>query len=346
MSRAISRAKLKEADLLSAIRNRTDIRLFLLFGPDQSLAEDIGRKLAALLGPQVERVDIDAMTQTLDAGALADEAASLSLFGDRKFIRLRFTADRALAAIDTLLSAGHDGNIVIATAGNLTPANKTRKLVEHASNAMALGCYPPNESDAVAHIIQLARESGLALDKLIARRIVALTHGDRALGAMEVEKLALYLDASPGDQIAVPENILAELGAETAEENVSALIAAALDGRARELGMELSGARQMGVAAIRIVKAMQRRVAQLSGLTAAIQPGMSVEQFVERDRSIFHKDRASIIRELKVWNPPRLARLNSRLLDLEARMMRSGSSAELLLFQELATIARAAKQGR
>ena len=42
-----------------------------------------------------------------------------------------------------------------------------------------------------------ARENGLRLPQELARRIVDLANGDRALMAIEIEKLVLYLDAAP-----------------------------------------------------------------------------------------------------------------------------------------------------
>mgnify|MGYP006146766071 CR=1 FL=1 len=77
-----------------------------------------------------ERIDIDSDRIRNDPALLADEASALSLFGDKRHIRLNFRREEGLAAVENLLSLEGDANPVIATAGNLTKASKLRKLAE------------------------------------------------------------------------------------------------------------------------------------------------------------------------------------------------------------------------
>ena len=88
MSFRASGGKVSEADFIAAITRRPDIRLFLVFGQDESAIADIAAQLAAQLGPEVERVDLDSDKIRSDLALLADEANSMSLFGDKRYIRL------------------------------------------------------------------------------------------------------------------------------------------------------------------------------------------------------------------------------------------------------------------
>ncbi|OYZ90059.1 MAG: hypothetical protein B7Y00_00390, partial [Sphingomonadales bacterium 17-56-6] len=119
----------KERSFISAIGARPDVRMFFIFGQDESAVADIASQMAALLVGS-ERVDIDSDRMRNDPALLADEASALSLFGDKRHIRLNFRREEGLAAVENLLALEGDANPVIATAGNLTKASKLRKLLE------------------------------------------------------------------------------------------------------------------------------------------------------------------------------------------------------------------------
>ena len=330
------------APMLAALKSGQDVRLFLMHGNDESVAEDAARQLCAAVGDGAERLDLDSSDLKGDPARLSDEAASGSLFGDKRYIRLRIIRDDALPALENLLNAEAAGNPVIATAGNLTKANKIRKLAESSGRAMAMGCYPPDEKDIIARILSRAKADGLNMDRVLAQKIYAATNGDVFLAEMEVEKLVLYTDAAPDRPQSVDPAAFTALSAETAEDNLEELIHAVMAGEEATLGAELRRAAYMNLNAVRIVKAMERRVAQHMRLRQRMADGGSARQVVESDRSLFFKLHNAYTRELTLWTAPRLARLNQRLLDLEEAIMFNHGQADLLLGQELSEICHAA----
>ena len=72
-----------------------DIRLYLLHGPDESGAQEIAARLARTMGPDAERVDLEPAMLKSNPGRLADEAASMSLFGSARHIRIQGRATSA-----------------------------------------------------------------------------------------------------------------------------------------------------------------------------------------------------------------------------------------------------------
>ena len=118
-------AKLSEKDFIASIETRRDIRLFFVFGPDESAAASIAGNMVGRLGSDSEAVEIDSAKLRGDPALLADEAASQSLFGGARHIRLHFAREEGLDAIANLLSAEQAGNPVIATAGDLKKNSKT-----------------------------------------------------------------------------------------------------------------------------------------------------------------------------------------------------------------------------
>jgi DNA polymerase III subunit delta len=339
--------KSTEADFITAISKRPDIRLYLVFGQDESAIADIAAQLGQQLGPDAERVDIDSDKIRNDASLLLDEATSLSLFGGVRYIRVNVRREEGLAAFENLLESETSGNPVIAIAGDLKKTSKLRKLAESAKQALTHICYAPSEGDAALSVMAAATAAGLRLDRALATRIARYTGGDRKLASIEVEKLALYYDAAPDRPATVEVVAFEALSAETDEENVQALVNCVMGGEVRKLGQELLSARQVGVDAIRIVRAMQRRVTLLGTLRGKVDGGTSAGALVRATPSVFFKEKNDVIEQLSRWPSPRLAGLNGHLLDIEKRLM--AVKAELggvVLEQELSKITRAAARVR
>ncbi len=339
-------ARLSEKDFIAAIESRPDIRLFFVFGQDESAISSIAGALAARLGDS-EAVDMDSAMLRADPALLADEAASQSLFGGARHIRLTFMREEGLDALANLLSAEQAGNPVIATAGDLKKTSKLRMMVEASPRALAYICYPPSEAEAIDQVVAIAGSLGLRIDRSLAAQIARYTGQDRRLAAMELEKLSLYYDASPERMMTVERDVLAALAAETAEEDVNALVNQMLSGEVKLLGRTIIEARAVGIEAIRIVRALQRRVAMLTGMRAKVEAGAEPGSVVRGNRALFWKEQDMFVRQLRQWSAARLAALNGHLLELEAKLMATGGDLTgTLLEQELVRIARAAARSR
>ncbi len=332
----------KERAFISAVATRPDIRFFLVFGQDESAIADIAGQMAAQLGG-AERIDLDSDRIRNDPALLADEASALSLFGDKRYVRLNFRREEGLAAVENLLELENSTNPVIAIADNLTKASKLRKLAESHKRAMAHICYLPEEGTAAASVMAYAATLGLKLDRSLGARIARYTGQDRKLAQAEIEKLALYYDAAPERPMTVEVAAFEALSAETGEENVGGLVNQVMGGELRALGRELASARDMGVDAIRIVRALQRRVALLSSLRAKVDAGSNAGAVVKATRSIFFKEADDFVKQLGRWPSVRLAGLNGHLLEVEAKLMSvKDGLGSVILEEELIRIARAA----
>ena len=126
-----------------------DIRLFLLHGPDEAGSRALAERIERAMGPEAERIDLDSAALKGDPARLADEAASISLFGGARHIRVAIAnADDCVPAVDALLTAAVAGNPVVAIAGALkgTSALLKRALAEPA--IMAFASYAPEGQDA------------------------------------------------------------------------------------------------------------------------------------------------------------------------------------------------------
>ncbi|MBL0769408.1 DNA polymerase III subunit delta [Sphingopyxis sp. XHP0097] len=339
----------KPVDLERQSRLDPNIRLTLLTGPDDATMAAVAAHLVGLAGKEAERLDLSGTQLAQDPSLLAAEAASMSLFSPSRVIRLEIAGngDDCLAAVEALFAAETAINPVIASGAAITAKSKLVKLVEAAPHAVAAICYQPDRRALVGIAMAAASEQGLRLANAEAQLLVDLVSGDQALMRREIEKIALYLDAAPDRQRQVTAADIAALGAATHEEDVSACINVALGGKLRELHEMLATAAAVGVAEIRIIRALAIRAMQLARLRAEVDAGAHPATVVSaRSSGVFWKERDAVTAQLHIWDSVRVARLMTRLIECE-RALKSSGTAGAVLFRKLMTdIAHQAARAR
>lgn len=318
-----------------------DCRFYLLYGPDESGSRAIAARIDKGMGADAERIDLSTAALKADPALLADEAASISLFGGARHIRIDPCDDSVIEAIEALLEAGSAGNPTVAVAGNLRKDAKLLKLALAHPHAMAAANYVPEGRKADDVAIEIAQELGLRLQNDAARAIVAATGADRALMTRELEKLALFVDASPEAPKPADAAAFAQIGAVSDESDMSAIVDAVMGGRPDKAAAELA---LIGAAeAIGVVRALLRRLAQIAPLRAEVAGGKSIDAVMaDAGKAIFWKDQKIVAGLLGRWNPDRITAATLRLTQLERAYKRSGTAGLVLVGEELVTIARAA----
>lgn len=317
------------------------MRLFLLHGPDGAGAAELATRLARALGADAERIDIEAASLKSNPGRLADEAASLSLFGGKRLIRVTDVGEDANEAFTLLLAAERTGNPVVATGTNLKASGKLVKLAIGDRQAMAHACYVPEGGDVTRLAAGVAREHGLRLLGNVATRLAAASAGDRAVLTREIEKLALYCDAAPERPRDASEADLDAIGADLGEAEWSRVIDAAIDGRPGDIGEELARIGEAGLSAIPLLRQMTRRLMMIAEMRAEVDGGAGPAEVVERHR-IFFREKPRMIQAVGRWRSGDIARAIQLARETERAIMRTGSVGELLADAASTAIARGA----
>jgi DNA polymerase-3 subunit delta len=324
-----------------------DCRLFLLHGPDESGSRDLASRLARALGPEAERIDLAGAALKADPARLSDEAASISLFGGARHIRVEPAGDEILEAVEALLEAPSAGNPVVAIAGALRKDSKLLKLALASPMALVFASYAPEGGEADRLAANMARAAGLRIDADVARRLASATGGDRALLAGEIEKLALFVDAAADRPGRIDHDALDALGAAADEGDLSRLVDAVLSGRPGDADAELARLASVAIEGIPVVRALIRRLLLLAQLRAEVAAGNSIETVMASSgKSLFWKEKDSVAGQLRRWNPDRIAMAIARLAEAERSIKASGSAGGIVLDAELLTISRAAARGR
>jgi DNA polymerase-3 subunit delta len=320
-----------------------EVRCILLYGPDEAGSLVLADRLGKAMGADADRVDLDGAMLAKDPARLADEAASSSLFGGARWIRVRANGDEVIEAVEALLAAPQSGNPVAIVAGALKPSSKLLKLALASPATAAFASYLPDAREAVPLVTAIASALHLRLSQDDAQRIFDAAAGDRAVMARELEKLALYVDADEASPKIVSSEALAAIGAGEGETDSGALIDGVLTGRGRDAVEELRAHSGSGEDGIPLVRALLRRLLQLAALRSeADRSSLAQVMNGPSARSLFWKDKPVVQAELQRWSSPDLAMLLQRVTEAQGALLQSGGPGAVVASQELLTIARAA----
>lgn len=337
--------KATQRDFASAARRAAQqCRVFFFCGPDEAGAAAAADRIVQLLDDPGERVEMSGAMLRKDPILLGDEARSGSLFGDARHIYVRANGDEALDAIGNLLVGQGEACPVLIVATSATDKSRTAKLLEKRDDALVAMFWPPDLASVTASVRTMADAAGLRLNGDIAERIARAAGLDVRLAQSEVDKLALYLDASPAAPRNADAAALEAIGAATEEDGFMPLVNAVLAGETRKIPAELHRLRALSLNPVGVLLAVERRAAQLARLAAQLgsRPLNQLDKSAKARLGIFWKDERDLAAQLRHWRGEELDRLVTKLVALHRALLANSQSADLLLSQGLAEIARRA----
>jgi DNA polymerase III subunit delta len=338
--------KVSENQLVGALDAASPaVRLYLLHGPDESGAAALAERLGRALGTDAERISLEGNSLKGDPGRVVDEARSLALFGERRWILVSNVGDDAVAAAQMLLAEPRVEHPVVMTGPNLRTSSKLVQLAIAETAAMSFACYVPDGANAERMITGIAREHGLRPVGDVARRLMAASGGDRAVITREIEKLALYLDAAPDRPRELDGDALDALGADLGESQMSDVVDAAIEGRVRDIGRELGRFADSGGSPIPLLRQIVRKLMTLAAIRAEVDGGAQAAAAVKKRRLHFREE-PGMIRLVQRWTSPDIARAIERIRRAERAMMAPGGAGDVLSETAIEGLTRAAARLR
>lgn len=318
------------------------IRFYLFLGPDEGQSRALAGRLLAALG--AAKFGLSAGAIKSNPAQLVDEAAALSLFGERRLIWIEPAGNEILEAVEALLAAESVESPVAAIAGALPKSSPLLKLAESSPRALAFAAYPPEGGDAARMVSDVGRRLGLKIDPPVAARLAEACGNDQAIVAQELEKLALYAGASPHSPKELEHGAIDAVGADNSESDFLRLADLALLGDISELGDAVSRLPASGSEAIPAIRSLQRRLLMLAPARARIERGERVDGVLTSfGKALFWKDKPKVEKMLRSWTAADLATIAQRAGALERDLMFGEAPAKEALGEELLAIARKAR---
>ncbi|GLR46776.1 hypothetical protein [Sphingomonas astaxanthinifaciens] len=329
------------SDRAGPLLDRPDpaIRLFLLSGADNSTSRLHAQRLLAALG--AEKLTTSGAQLKGDPGWLADEAASLPMFGGKRLLWIEPAAEDSVAAITAMLELPAVEAPVVAIAGVLRKDSGLARLADGHKLAIHVASEPQTARQQVGAILELGRAEGLRIAPELAERIAEEAAGDLILVRLELQKFALYLDAAPDRPQDLDDDTVAALGIDQSETDFARPGDVALMGDVRGLGGELALLDSSGIDPIPVVRALQRRLLMLAPLRARLDGGQRGDAVL---KSVWARDKDVVRRILPRWTSPLLSEAFVRVQRLERELLLRPVPSSAALGETLIQLARMARR--
>jgi len=321
------------------------VRFYLFLGQDEAQSRALAARLLEALGAQ--KFIVAAAAVKANPGLLADEAAALSLFGERRLIWVEPAGSDLVEGVEALLAAEAVESPVVAIAGALPKSSALVRLAEGSPAALAFTAYMPEGEDAARLVADLGRRVGLKVSAPVAARIADACGNDQAIIAQELEKLSLYVGASPHAPKELEHDAIDAVGADSGEGNFQRLADLALVGDVAGLAEAIARLPAGSAEAIPTVRSLHRRLLMLAPARARIERGERLEAVMTSfGKALFFKDKEAVGRMLRSWSAEDLARIAERAGTLERSLLFSDAPERESLGEELLAIARKARSAR
>jgi DNA polymerase-3 subunit delta len=318
-------------------------RAALLYGPDAGLVRERADLLASAICPDLNdafRVaELAGDTLDDDAARLNDEAASLSLVGGRRLVRVRDADDAIGALFDRFFKSPPPGDaFVLVEAGDLSPRSSLRRAFEAAKGGAAIACYldGPREIGELARDVLGARQIRVKPEAM--QYLTAHLGGDRQVSRRELEKLALYV----GDGGMVGEDEVMACVGDSAELSIDEVVFAAADGDAAQLERALNRAFGEGAQPVTVLRAELRHFQRLHLAGSRLAAGTDEDEALRLRPPLFFKLIDRFKRQLRTWPPMRATGVLEALHEAEAQAKTTAFPAETICRAALTRIARTA----
>ena len=316
-------------------RPDVDEGIFLAYGPDAGLVRETAQRLIRKLsGDDPESasvVTLDGAEVDADPSILAVEAKTISLFGGKRIVRVR-GAGKSMVMTLTELRDDLKGAAIVLEAGNLTPKDALRALVEAARNGRALPCYPDSDEALQALIRETFNQQAIRIDPDVVATLREILGNDREITRRELEKLCLYAAASK--QLTRDDVIL--LCADNGMLVVDAILDATGGGHAERLELALNRALSSAVDPQRLLAMCTIHFANLRRWRGDVDAGKSPRAVLESQRPRPHFSRIGALeQQLRLWSDAALATASARILQTTADTRRRPALSETALRRTL-----------
>jgi DNA polymerase III subunit delta len=285
----------------------------LAYGPDAGLVREVGARLVRHYGGSdagsMNIVTLDGSELDADPGRLAVEAKTVSLFGDRRVVRVRGAGKAVVTTLAELLD-DPAGSIVVLEAGNLAPRDALRALVDGHKRGRALPCYPDTDETLLRLIGEFFADAGIRADPEVAPALRDILGNDREVTRRELEKLAFYA----AETRELTRDDVLTLCADNAALVIDEILDAAGTGHAARLDAALDRAVAAAVSPQQLNTMALGHFTMLRRWRTEVDAGRSVRDVLDGARPKPHFSRRSALeQQLRLWSDAALGAALERL---------------------------------
>jgi len=320
-------------------------RVVLLYGDDTGLIRERADALVRAVAGALDDPFRVAELAREDLGTLPAEAASLSLTGGRRVVRVRDAGESALASVQAVLAGAAPALVVLEGAAALPARSRLRAALEAAADGTAIGCYP-EEGRALEETIRTTlAEVGVSVEPEALAWLAGQLGADHAATRRELEKLALYAGSGGGGPSGrVDLEAAAACVGDIAGLSLDDALFAATTGDVPTTDRALDLALAEGATAVGVLRAALMHLQRLHRARLAMDRGISAAEAAKASRPpIFFRRVGAFARALTLWPATALMGAMAGLAEAERACKRTGAPDSVICRNAVLALARRAR---
>ncbi|MCH2038045.1 MAG: DNA polymerase III subunit delta [Rickettsiales bacterium] len=313
-----------------------NVQFALIYGTDEGVIKERCHKLRDQIADSeldpfsVTEFSFDALKE--DSALLADEMASISMYGGRKCIIVRDVPQSVPPAIKDLVKKPLGDAFVIFLARELTPRSSFRKLFETDKHVVCIACYPLEQYNLTKTIRDTFDEAGFRYDAHAIKMLEQLFSGSNLLLIRnELTKIMLYKDderfITSDDIITCCSNDL-----EASLDSLSDAIASRNPKTATKIYDSLINENKYPAPSI--IRYVNNYFNRIYIVRHKVDQGIPIDQAMSALRPpIFYKSKPSFIKNVRNWNTKRTMNLIKKLQKAETECKRTAAPVRVICNQ-------------
>lgn len=320
----------------------TSVRAIIVFGPDTGLVSE----RLELLASRIVKDKNDPFSVSLLTGAqiaadpsrLYDEAASMSLVGGRRLVRVQQATEPCAVALAAFLKEPpQTDSMILIEGGDLDKRSKLRALCEGETPlAAAIPCYLEDVAGRQKTIAAILQTEGLSASRDVVKLLADILPPDRLALRSEMDKLALYTKGQKEVSLDDVRAVIADAGGAEIDD----LVQVCASGDKQRSATLLDHLYAEQTSPVALLRGLQRHLMRLQLARAHMANGMSAGEAIKKlAPPVFWKNVEPMTRQLGRWSLERLELRLAQLAEAEAALKRTGTPDTALCAQLILSIA-------
>jgi DNA polymerase-3 subunit delta len=320
------------------LRDPGAVRVVLLHGDDVGMIRERAEALTRAVAGGLDDPFRVAELARDEVDRLEAEAASLSLTGGRRVVRVRDAGEAARPGVEAVL-AGVAPALVVLEAPGLASASRLRRAVEAAPDGAAIGCYPEEGRALEETIRDTLASAGATVEPEALAWLAAHLGADRAATRQEVEKLALFVGKGGRVDMDAAMSCVGDLAGLSLDDALFAATQGDIATADRALELALSE----GGSTVSVLRVALLHMQRLHRARLAVDRGVSPAEVAKAARPpVFFRRVGAFARALGLWTEPALMAAMTALTEAERGCKRTGAPDLAICRHAILVLAREA----
>jgi len=265
---------------------------------------------------------------------LSDNLATISMFGEKKFIILNLLYTTITQTIEKLISnnVSHKDNdfFLIIKAGNLSSNHNLIKFLQTSSNCILVPCYDEELDKIKTKIDELFNKYNLVFSNDFMSNFYNKFSANSLVNQNEFEKLENFIFENKD----ISESLLLSFMTNNEDMNNNKIIDLCLSGKPKEALLYFNNIYDNSVSNIGIIRQFGNQLKLIENLILLNKKGLNLRDAINKIKPpIFFKNIPTVTDQCKLWSLKKVAATQKKLIKLEINCKSSTYPEKTLISQ-------------